>query len=190
MQPLIAIGIPTRDSIGIDTVVSLINILASSRHATQVIFQKGCYIHENRKTLVYEAKKHRATHLFFMDSDMVIPGDILNRLMFLDKDVVGAAYNQRGIPLRSTVTMAEGSPLMEPSELGKDPFKCFSVGTGAMLINISVFSRIEKPWFFFEPHDDGDMGEDVWFCRQVKRAGMEVWCDPLPDIKHIGDYPY
>lgn len=34
------------------------------------------------------------------------------------------------------------------------------------------------------------LGEDYSFCRLARKAGFEVWCDPLFDVHHYGEYPF
>jgi GT2 family glycosyltransferase len=59
-----------------------------------------------------------------------------------------------------------------------------------MVIKTSVFERIEPPWFGLDEVRGHIMTEDVWFCRQAWRRGIEVWCDPTIPVKHIGEYAY
>jgi hypothetical protein len=72
------------------------------------------------------------------------------------------------------------------------PFLCYAVPTGCLLIDLSIMAQISQPWFQVTHKPDGsvDMGEDVWFCVQVRAAGFEVWCDPTIPVGHIGDYRF
>ena len=58
--------------------------------------------------------------------------------------------------------------------------------TGFMLIRMSCLDKMTFPYF---PCEFG-LGEDVAFCVNAQKAGIEVWCDPTLEIKHIGDYAY
>jgi len=53
---------------------------------------------------------------------------------------------------------------------------------------------IDKPRFFFETNDAGDIhvGEDVWFCRLVRAAGWEIHVDHdlSRECTHIGQFEY
>jgi len=143
---------------------------------------------------VDEAIRSGSSHVFFLDSDMVVKGDVIQRLARHNKAVVGAMYNERRLPLTSTVKVKKDGVLSNSTttELPKQLFQCYAVGTGCMLIDIKVFEKIEKPWFFFSSFPDGslDYGEDVWFCDQVQKAGLSVWCDPTIEIKHVGEYGF
>ncbi len=72
------------------------------------------------------------------------------------------------------------------------PFKCYGVPTGCTLVKMSVFDKIEKPYFSFEYTKEGimKMSQDIYFCKKVNKAGLEVWCDPTLEVGHIGSYQY
>jgi GT2 family glycosyltransferase len=143
---------------------------------------------------VEEAMASKSSHLLFLDSDMLVHGDVIQKLASHNKMVVGALYNERRMPPTSTVKFRENGVTIAKSgdDIPKQLFKCFAVATGCMLIDMRVFEKLEEPWFFYSCHEDGrmDYGEDVWFCDRVQKAGFDVWCDPTIDIRHIGDFPY
>jgi hypothetical protein len=60
---------------------------------------------------------------------------------------------------------------------------------GVMLIRMSVFDRLTKPYFripFVEGEDN--YGEDLDFCNRAREAGFQVWCDVSAsnEIGHLG----
>ena len=152
------------------------------------------YTHEARRICVEEAQSVKASHLFFMDSDMMMPGDTLNKLLAHNKMIVGCSYNERRLPLVHTVKVKDENGLksVASTDLPKHLFKCYALGMGCLLIDMRVFDTIEKPWFFFSSFSDGrmDYGEDVWFCEQAHKAGIDVWCDPTFQPRHIGEFAY
>jgi len=195
----IGIGIPTTGSIKSTTVISLVSVLWNTPDVTfHLIVNQGCYVHENREKIILDALEAKCTHLLFVDSDMYFKENSLKKLIDLDKDVVGANYHQRQIPLISTVKIEDKDGNFKDcsgDEIPVVPFKCGALGTGFMLINMRVFEKTPKPWFYFNTKA-GELvgtrihGEDIWFCKAVKKAGYEVWCDPTLSVKHIGDYAY
>ena len=77
------------------------------------------------------------------------------------------------------------------TDLPQEPFKCFALGTGCMLIKMSVFDKIEKPYFYYgDAGQEGLMSEDVYFCDKAHQAGYDVWCDPTIEVGHVGKYIY
>jgi len=72
----------------------------------------------------------------------------------------------------------------------RKPFTVDYTGFGWVLIQKGVFENLEYPWFapqmqVFESGEVQDMcGEDVSFCLDAKKAGMEIWCDPRIRVGH------
>lgn len=185
----VCIGVISSDYIRAKTVSTLISLVKNTPYISQVVIKQGCLLHKNREDVVLEALKGDYTHLFFIDSDMCFSSQVLRRLLARDKDIVGGLYYHRHLPKKSVVAMEVDGKPVNFSEIPKDLFKCFGCGTGCMLIKMSVFKRMKRPWFFFEPctgNEDG-LGEDLWFCKRAGEAGIETWCDPTVEIGHIGE---
>jgi hypothetical protein len=203
--PKICIGLLSTGNVRIETAASLASAIASTRGVDfHLVQMTGCYVHLNREEIALEAQRQKATHLMFIDSDMLFPADGIATLLKRDKDIIGSNYNYRQLPVRSVVKfdLKTSDPKEitiedDPSDPNNQkitlknptkPFKCRSAGMGFMLIKMSVFDKIPRPWFFFKPLSDpeGFMGEDVWFCDQAHKQGLDVWCDPTFHISHIG----
>lgn len=196
----ICIGIPCTGTVRIETVLSLIGILQKTPHEVFVAYRTGCYIEQNRTELIKTAIKENCEKIFFLDSDIIVEPDVINKLIALDKPVIGAAYNNRSFEkqgdkmlLYSNVKIAdEEGNLSAVRELPKEPFKCVGVPTGAMLVNIETVKKLPQPWFDLEYFEDGSLktGEDIYFCYLCRDNGVEVWCDPTIQIGHIGTFTY
>jgi hypothetical protein len=186
----IAIGIPTTGTIKTPTVESIIAMIGQTEGEVHFFTRSGCYIHENRRELVKEAKMINADYLFFFDSDMIAPPDTINKLISHNKMIVGTNPNLRSLPLEGTVKFIENGKVVK-KEIPEKLFQCSALGTACLLIDMRVFNMIDKPWFWFEDLGKDDfIGEDIWFCRQAERKGIEIYCDPLIKVGHIGDYIY
>jgi hypothetical protein len=182
----ICIGIPTNRGIKAKTVKSLMSIVNTFKYDYEfVIATEGFTVAQNRIYIVEKAKEAQCTHVLFIDDDMVFPADTLDRLLAHNKEVVGVDSHSRTLPLKSTV-------LFDGTLMPKELFECIQVGTGIMLIDMKIFTRMVKPYFEFQMMDSGfmKMGEDAWFCEEVYRLGFKVYCDPTIEVKHIGDYEY
>lgn len=191
----ILLAVATLDFIHEKTVSTLFSIVKkySSKWTIDLVIETGCYIHKNRQKLADYAIKGNYDYLFYIDSDMCFAAETLERLIDDNKEIVGCHYNCRSFPLRSTMKMADenGNLIAVNSEdLPKELFKVHALGTGCMLIKVSAFSKIPKPWFWYGSADEPDewCGEDLWFCRQAAKAGIDVWCDPNIEVKHEGYY--
>lgn len=195
----LCVAIPNTGDVKVHTVQCLMGSMFHTANYMQcgihLFMPTGCYIDENRNKSVNEALEVGASHLMFIDSDMTFPDNGIVILSSRDKQVIGANYNLRDGSKRCTVKVmdAEGNmKSMAGEKLPTIPFKAYAVATGFMLINMDVFKRIDKPYFFneYDPKVNDIVGEDVNFCKKVRGKGIDVWCDPTIEVRHIGDFPY
>jgi hypothetical protein len=192
----LVVGIPNSGLLKVDMVRGLLSLIGEVNRAFPInfIFHGGCYVHKNRETILKQALTYNFTHLMFIDTDMVFPAGAVLKLLEQRKPIIGANYNERRLPLKSTVKIADkkGNLIaMSEADFPKESFQCYAVATGFMMIDLAVVNTIPKPWFFFDTKDgEFNMGEDIWFCRQAQKAGVEVWCDPTITVGHIGEFVY
>lgn len=150
---------------------------------------QSCDIASSRMWLAKQAVEKGATHLLFIDSDMLFPPSVLKTLLSRDKDIIGVEYHKRQFPLQ---TVTAYMPDVEKSET--EPFKVGIAGTGIMLIKTDVFKNpnMDKNWFSFGRNSEGQnvIGEDGWFCNTARDAGYDVWVDPTIKVFHLGEYGY
>ena len=180
----LGIATPSTGTIKTKTVESLIKLFKKYPDAI-FLSHEGSILHHMRERLIKKAIELDCTHLLFVDSDMVFETDALQGLLEANKDIVGANYNRRKLPLEATAELLDGS-------FGDDLVQATSIGTGFMLIKLSVFEFLPEPWFFFESNGDGDLatGEDYFFCRLARDKGFEVYADLSVKAGHLGDYIY
>ena len=181
------------------TLMALLNVAKRGKYEIDwCLADKGYTIAENRNYLGMKALKGGYTHLFTVDDDMIIPEDTIERLVALDKDFVGALANSRTLPQMPMVTQfnSDKVPLKEgllgTFPVPKEPFECVAIGGSVNLMKTHIFDKLEKPWYANETYEGGlhKMGEDYWFCRQVRKAGFQIWCDPTLKIGHVGTFIY
>ena len=190
---------PTNRGIKPKTVLSLLRIIDTTKYDFHfIVASEGYTIAENRIYIATQALKAKCDYLLFIDDDMVFPENTLTQLLSHKKDVVGVVAHSRALPLMPVVEFFDEQEvsltdrLMGNWNIPKVLFKVKMVGGGVVLIDLKVFEKIEKPWFFMTQHEFGmtKMGEDAWFCKQVREKDMEIWCDPTLSIGHIGDYVF
>ena len=62
----------------------------------------------------------------------------------------------------------------------------------SLLIKTSVFKKVGKPWFEYEPikeSPDCHMAtEDIVFCRNAKKLGYKIYCDGGIPCGHVGSF--
>jgi len=150
----------------------------------------------NRWLAGQQAIQQRCDYLWLVDNDMSFPPDTLFRLLAHEKALVGAAYNSRVLPLRTVVKMTDATGAVivpDAATFPAEPFVCHAIGSGCKLVSVPALQRIPQPWFALGwDLATGELlkTDDVWFCEQAKKVGIETWCDPTIPVKHIGDFLY
>lgn len=171
----------------------------NGKPAIEVFNSHGCVLPEVRSLLVAEALKWEATHMLFLDADMLFPPDTLLKLLRHQVLVVGANYVRRGLPTFPTAYLPGGmrdkSGILWTEPGDHRLVEVAHVGTGVMLIDMRVFECIEWPWFNFEPPAMAGPNwrtDDVYFCRKLREAQLPIYCDQelSQDIGHVGELVY
>ena len=188
-NPKVIIGLPCTEIMKSKTAHAIACAAVSEPSIIDVLMIQSCDLSSSRTWLVKEAIKRGATHLLFVDSDMLFPADIVRRLLAHDKDIISVDYNKRIFPLKSVLLKM---PDVEVSET--EPYKVAIAGTGIMLIKLALFAdpKMDKNWFSFGRNAEGEnvIGEDGWFCNTARDAGYDVWVDPTIKVFHLGEYGY
>ena len=164
------------------------------------------YVHSARQTLIEQAISDGADYMLWLDSDMRFPMNVLLRLMNHKKDVVGINYSTRGMPPDFVTIKKMGKdnlkdPGGKPCITGSDSTgleKVDAIGFGAVLIRTGALKRLpdpkKHPWFWFEnmPKTGRMIGEDVYFCRMLRRSGVSIYVDHdlSKECAHIGTFEF
>jgi len=157
----------------------------------------GCtdrmYVHQAANKIVNEARDADMTHIFWTESDMILPTDCLIKLMEVDKDIVSGVYFLRGsgepcLYAPTPVEIKENPYLHTPVTVydERGPFKLHKKaggcpGMGCVLMKMGVFDKMERPYFDLKANSEGKRdgyGQDLYFYTKVKWAGIEVWVTP------------
>lgn len=202
----VLIGIPSNGDWKADFGMSLAGLVAYSAtplHDGGRIEQlrlwnaKGSILPRGRTTLVKQALEMDASHILFLDSDMVFPAQTLHRLIRAGKAVIGCNCPTKMLPSSPTARMKgatlAGDPLFScPDDV--DIKRVWRVGTGVMLIQTRVFRTIPQPWFPIEWVEELQdyRGEDWAFCEKLDEAGIPIYVDMGLSrvIGHVGDLRY
>ncbi len=142
-------------------------------------------------SLVYTAREEAAKAflqgnydaLLFIDSDMVVPADLLTRLIDADKDIVSALAFRR-TPGYEPCIFKECSETDAKFYLDypRGLIEIDGVGMACILIKRMVFETVPEPWFF--PHKI--LGEDLSFCVRARKTGFKIYCDTMLICGHVG----
>lgn len=189
----VTIGTPHNRDLTPEYVNSLLGMVMKTAFSTPVQVRlhlhEGCYVHQGRNKI---ADKCHTDYLLFIDSDMAFPVDGLMKLIDLDKDICGGMYFSRKAPNLPLVYHLKEGNYAAIEEIPDKPFSCDAIATGFMLIKKEVLdgfdSYVKKNKqlpFDFMKQTDGELGEDLAFCKRAKELGFEIWCDPTIEIGHV-----
>ena len=165
-------------------------------------------VHWARNTLVMAMRKN-ADYALFVDCDMGLEPDTLDRLLSHGKDIVAALTTRRTDPAIPTIRMWSEAEQNFTELLMWDESKTLievdAVGTGVMLISRQVLEEVAEAFnpeqyhksgngFWFQniwyPHLSAEAGEDVSFCHRATRLGYKIYVDTTIQPGHYDYYPY
>jgi len=157
---------------------------------------RGSILSQLRQQLVEQAQGIKATHILMLDSDMAFPPEIAQEWIMYDKDVIAANCMTKSMPAAPTARLYDGTStgkkLYCDPDLGLQ--KVWRVGTGVMMIKMSVFDRIKKPWFPITWKEESQtyQGEDWGFAELCEQAGIDLWVDQEASaaVGHIGSFQF
>lgn len=149
----------------------------------------------NRNGLIEEAKAGGAEWIWFLDDDLTFRPDALKRLLRHFDDpttecVVPLSFMRRE-PFRAiwfnTSAVPEDAAMMDwlppPGQLIFLEAATF----GGMLIRLSAIEKIEKPYITIGQIRSDEWNDDLYFCRKLRAAGVEIWGDSSVQMGHTTD---
>lgn len=200
MIPRIALCTPTRDICSAEfnhSVEKMIghfatNFIATGQAETVTLTDVGTLLPDMRNTLARVAIEHGATHVLWLDNDMIFPVDMIERLYQHGKPIVAANYSQRKRPCKPVAAKDGLWVYTEENSSGLEMVDY--VGMGCMLVETAIYESIPKPWHMLAWNEKKQeiVGEDVYFCRKARAAGADIWIDHdlSKEVFHIGYHNY
>lgn len=151
---------------------------------------------EKRRKLLEDAIASGATHILYLDDDMMFAPNTLRRLMAHKKPFVSGLGFMRKNPFYPTIfqitTKRDGNLITEKYNYilnyPDEPFIVDGVGMFCCLIDLSIISKLRKPWFETGGiRKDSKISEDISFSRRLWEGGIPITIDPNIKTGHIID---
>ena len=169
---------------------------------TMLMTAQSSLIYDARNRLARAALETDADRVLWMDSDTVIPPDMMERLSAdLDegRDYVSALMFRRNIPtnpiLYSKVEYEtkDGQTSLDVAMVRDWPddrlFEVGGTGFGVVMMTAELLRRVSEAAVLpFSPLPG--LGEDIAFCWRARQLGYTLWCDPRVQPGHIGVFTY
>lgn len=205
---LMAYGIPSKNGLmSIEFTTALLGLQTEPNTSTIPITVKYRPVDEARNIIVYHAKKVGAKYLFWIDDDTLPPPFTIPRLRALHVKVASGVYYTKYMPPMPLILKKDEIGGYEDWNYG-DVIDVDYIGLGCCLMDMTIFDDIDKldipsveydiggekvsmPEYFryqrgsTDPDDKtGHLGEDVFFCQLVARAGEKIWVDTVVQATH------
>ncbi len=193
----VLIGIPVYNTVPAACFSSQVNFLLASvkRHNALVGVVNVCGVDQARNIIAENFLKTDATHLLLADSDMLLPPDLIERLLSHGKDMVSALYFGRTQAVPMFMFKGENGEYGFPAEYVEGGLLSVdAIGLGACMIRRKVIEKVREavgdgPMFrFVYKNRVKVVGEDIFFCEKVKEAGFGIFVDTALEIKHFGGF--
>lgn len=159
-----------------------------------VAMQIGSLIYTSRNKLAQKAIEIEADYVLWLDSDMVFPPDLLERMMDRlkkdDIDILTGLYFRRVHPYTPVLfdkleMVGNVCNWTEFKELPEEPFEVGGCGFGCVLMDAGVFLDVQGRFGnMFAPI--ANTGEDLAFCWRARECGYKIICDPDIVPGHFG----
>lgn len=205
-REFIAIGIPSFGQVHIFWVGRHYNLKYPMNKVARHFFVIGREVGHARneivaKALAAEADGMRCSHVFFLDDDVLVHPEALNRLYARDRDIISGLYFAKTSVPTPLVLMEDGvKRSWRPGEL----VDCAGHGMGLALIKTEVFRRMRDecglpldpfghPEWFRTTKDDTSMvtaqgvpvntavTEDMHFLALARQLGYQPCVDTSPE---------
>lgn len=191
----VAVCVPCRDtlhSMFAHNLVQTIQHCAAVGIKTTLLMETGSLIANQRQNLARSAISINASHIMWLDSDMLFPVDAVEKLLASNFDIVACNYSTRSTPIKGVAytKLGDWDSWLGFNIAGDRFSEVEGVGMGCMLTKTSVFAKLDIPWFDVRwNHDMSEyIGEDFYFCTKAAAAGYKIMIDNhlSRDVKHLG----
>lgn len=189
----VLVAVPCMDQVPAQFAQSIATL--NSVGECSIAFQMGSLVYDSRNALAANALKMEADYVLWLDSDMVFPPDVLERLMKdRDKgDIITAVYYRRVAPYSPVLldkleiddTGCEWTNMKKVPDKGV--FEVAGCGFGCVLMPTKIFTDVLAEFGnLFAPIKG--VGEDLSFCWRARKCGYKIVCDPDIQLGHVGHY--
>ncbi len=135
--------------------------------------------------------KPKATHILFIDYDVLPRPNTLKKLLAHDKDIISGAYPMyQSKKIEWCLSMDDPFRAIQFDDdimWQSNPFKAKIISNGLMLVKVEVFENLKKPFWktlFTDDVTSRILGADLYFFRKAREAGYDLWVDPKIKCEH------
>lgn len=155
---------------------------------------KNCSsLSNSRQSMLDECIRSGASHILWLDDDMVFPADLCHCLFSHNKRLIGCnSLVKNPDYLHYTAKGVDGGVLASKGKTGIEEVE--SVGLALFLMETDVIRKNPKPHFevVWNAEKQSYTGEDVYFCRKLRKSGEKIFIDHAASnlCGHVGSLVY
>jgi len=190
----IAIVVPNYQYIEADCMKSIYNLIVPPGYTTDLIIVQGYTVETARNFAVKNVLNEGYDYTLWVDSDIILPFNILERLLATNSDIATGWYCKK-LP-GSEITELYGPDKLSQrtmvnimtKELPKNGvIPIIACGFGCTLVKNEVYNKIgDKDWFHYTSTNGMMCSEDIDFCIKAKDKGCSIVADCSMRCQHIG----
>ncbi len=208
-RPRVFVGLPVYGGYDPNFVECLVRFVKHEPEVAgyRVATMKGdSLVSRARNRLAKQFLESDATHLLFLDTDLIFSAEQIERLVSHDLPITAGLYPKKQDQL---AWVCNTLPEYGDKDAATGLQRILYAGTGCLLIKREVFEAIAA--LFPEIRYDGDAGEpegpywdffrvgvcavenrrrylseDWYFCEMARQAGFKVFADTQVVLKHVG----
>ena len=212
MKKRVLIAISTAETVAFEVMQSIYELEIPKDVETTLKIIHAYNIADGRNNLVNYMLANDYDYILFVDNDVILPKNALVDLYNMQWYISTGTYPRK--EMQTITSDVQYTTLYNHNERNLEvycptfmPVTCLQkgkitpvdcCGLGCTLIRRDLFSKIEQPYFFFAHegnpspgnNDEYCIGEDMYFCRKVLRAGIQIWAHGSVLCGHLGKFIY
>lgn len=150
---------------------------------------------KGRQMMLDEALAGDYTHMLWIDDDTQFPAEVVDLLLSRDKPYVSVNMCKKVVGAGWCAKYKDGNEVVSTGKTGIE--QAAWAGLGMALLDLRKLRESED---FARPHFEiiwindevGYLGEDMYFCEKLRKAGCEIWVDhdAANLVSHVGNFGY
>ena len=189
----ILIAVPTFENIKPECFKSIFGLTNPENYNLFFDYVKGYDCARARNEIAKLAFKHDFDYVLMIDSDVSVPKDTVVKLLDCETDISLGWYYKKRTKTDQTVIYDFGKDYTDKNMIYGEtllkaniPFDIKGGGLGIALVNVNVFKKMTYPYFKYIIYDnDTVLSEDLYFCTEARKYGMNIKCNPNVKGNHI-----
>lgn len=183
------IAVPTLETVPVEFLESLSGLICRLKDngvEVQLKIEAGSLIYFAREDLARYAIANRYSHVLWLDSDMVFPPDIAEKLLRGGHDIATGIAHSRRPPYESCLfEVVEPKVRRWSGPYPREAFRVAGCGMACCMTSGHVLDVVrERFGRMFFPTEN--FGEDIAFCWRAWQCGFDIWVEPDAEVGHIG----